>query len=306
MRAALMHNPTAGNGGPEADTLIDLVRRAGYQPVYQSTDADDYAEVLTGDLDLVVVAGGDGTVDKVAPYLAGSEVPMTILPVGTANNLARALGVAGVPLDDLVATWPEAVRGRMDLCVAHGPWGRRVFVEAAGVGLFSTLMAVLSARKDRFTDRLQDASAEMAFDRRFIADALRKSPSQSWSLCLDGRDVSGDYLLVEALNIHCIGPRLCLAPEADPSDGMLDVVLVGDDDRDHLADALDAAEGDDEVHLPQLPVTRARDVHLRWTAHPLHLDSTLIPHASETDDPEAVFDVRFHVEAGALTFLQYH
>jgi diacylglycerol kinase (ATP) len=52
---------------------------------------------------------------------------------------------------------------------------------------------------------------------------------------LDGRDVSSEYIMLELMNISYIGPNLCLAPHANPSDGLLDIVFVSKDERDNLS-----------------------------------------------------------------------
>ena len=58
--------------------------------------------------DLIVAVGGDGTVASVAREVAGHDVPLAVLPVGTANNIAFSLGCDG-PLDELIDHWPRAV-----------------------------------------------------------------------------------------------------------------------------------------------------------------------------------------------------
>ena len=62
------------------------------------------SKILESHADLVVAAGGDGTVATAARVLAGRKIPLAILPLGTANNIARSLNSDG-PLDTLVASW---------------------------------------------------------------------------------------------------------------------------------------------------------------------------------------------------------
>jgi diacylglycerol kinase (ATP) len=88
---------------------------------------------------LVVVAGGDGTIDAVAAVLAGASAVLGVIPTGTRNNIALSLAI---PLNDI----PEAVailrRGRrilLDVGCAHSGSVERPFLEAATVGLISAL-----------------------------------------------------------------------------------------------------------------------------------------------------------------------
>ena len=129
----LLHNPTAGGAHPSAVELMEQLRAAGFSPRYQSTKDDSYREALNQDWDLVIVAGGDGTVTRVARGLRDRTTPIAILPIGTANNIARALGLEG-DVAGLIARLGTAKPRRLDVGVAEGPWGKRRFLEAVGFG----------------------------------------------------------------------------------------------------------------------------------------------------------------------------
>ncbi|HYX41298.1 MAG TPA: acylglycerol kinase family protein, partial [Pyrinomonadaceae bacterium] len=104
MRVTLIHNPKAGKGHPTGDELQTLIKEAGHKVLYQSAKEKKWQRALQTSADLIVVAGGDGTIRKVATRLAGSRVPLTILPLGTANNIAKSLGING-SFEQLVAGW---------------------------------------------------------------------------------------------------------------------------------------------------------------------------------------------------------
>ena len=131
MRTLLLHNPTAGASHPSAHDLMRQLKPPACSPTYQSAKANDYKDVLNKKWDLVIVAGGDGTVARVARALRDRSVPVAILPVGTANNIARAVGLE----DDVEAIIPHlqaAQSRRLDIGLARGPWGKRRFIEAVG------------------------------------------------------------------------------------------------------------------------------------------------------------------------------
>jgi diacylglycerol kinase family enzyme len=94
---------------------------------------------------------------------------------------------------------------------------------------------------------------------------------RSRRITLDGTDVSGEYLLVEAMNIPLAGPNVPLAPRADWSDELLDLVLVTERERGALEDYLRARIAGAAAPL-ELPVRQGRLVVLRASPSELHVD----------------------------------
>ena len=289
-----MHNPTAGNGRHSSDALLALLVEAGHDAAYQSAKAKGFAAALEEPAELVVVAGGDGTVGKVAKRLSGRGTPIAILPLGTANNVATSLGVSGSPRE-LIAGWPAARRRRVRLGVVRGPWGERRFLEGVGLGLFAWTIRRMRARKRQGGDPEGREKIERAL--QVVREVLRSYKPRCWEVALDGEDVSGDYLAVEAMNMRCVGPNLVLAPGADPGDDRLDVVLVAERDLERL-EAYLSGRLRGSASPPRLAVRRARSVRLAWDPRATHVDDKVdfkAPHSSST------LDVR--VDAGGPEFL---
>ena len=119
MRVALVYNQDASNAMPAAD-----VRRAiegeGHRVVVQLAATEDVRRALTGDLDLVAVAGGDGTMRGVALQTSGYGIPLAVIPLGTANNIAASLGWPDGEVRETVRAWRAARRTPFDLGVARG------------------------------------------------------------------------------------------------------------------------------------------------------------------------------------------
>src|SRR5690606_8206272 len=109
------------------------------------------------------------------------------------------------------------------------------FVESLGGGLFAELL-VLAEERERRRGEAGTPEEGLALLRRLVLDA---EPRQ-WEIDLDGERVDGDHLAVEVMNIRRVGPGVQLAPMADPADGLVDVVLLSDDDRAAFVDLLDA------------------------------------------------------------------
>lgn len=262
MRVLVLHNPTAGDGRPSREDLMTLVEKAGFEAVYVSTKEDDYAAALHEPVELIIVAGGDGTVQKAAAALAGDPPPLAILPLGSANNVAHSLGISG-----RVGPLIQALRGapvrRLARGTASGPWGRRVFVEGVGVG---ALARATAGGPDGLTDDDKQRAGRDALRR-----VLEEHPPLPLRLALDDTVVEGDFLMVEAMNIPTSGPRLPLAPGADPGDGLLDVVLVDGDRRAAMLAWLD----DPSSAPPPAETRRCRRLSFTWSDAPLRVDDDL-------------------------------
>lgn len=230
MRATLLHNPAAGDQAATADRLTAILRDAGYQVRYQSTEKD-WRSALDDPTDLVVVAGGDGTVAMVAKALAGREERLGVLPFGTANNIAKALGVFG-DVDAVVKGWNASSDAVLDVGVVVGPFGEVRFVESVGGGVFAALVerGEQAVEEDGgLVHRETDRALELL---RSILDESRPAP---WHVELDDHDLSGRYIGVEIMNIGFVGPNVPIAGEADIADGEFDLVLLRVEDRDRLA-----------------------------------------------------------------------
>ena len=220
MKTTLIYNPSAGGSNTVASVDLEAALCAiGLEAIHRpTTSEDDLEQALENPGDLVVVAGGDGSVRAVASHLAGRGVPLTVLPMGTANNIGAALGLTGPPLELIVAL--EQPRRRwLDLGRVQGPWGEKLFLEGAGVGLFASVMAAYGP--DDGKSPLRALTAGVQTITAYVAPDCH--------LTLDGVLRSDRCLLVEAMNTPAIGPRLRLAPDADPSDGWLEVITISDD-----------------------------------------------------------------------------
>jgi diacylglycerol kinase family enzyme len=299
VRVTLIHNPGAGDDDqPDGDALTALVRAAGHAVRYQPCEDKTWTAALEEPADIVAVAGGDGTVGRVAKKLIGRNLPVAPLPLGTANNISKTLGLTELTLEEIVAGWELTRRTTFDVGVAKGPWGSRYFVEGMGVGLFACTIPVADESKTLAT--LSDAGAKVSYALRMLQQRLARCPPHALELRLDGRDMSGNYVLFEAMNMEFVGPNLYLAPNVAPTDGLLDVVLVTTEERDKLNESLATWQQGELAH-PDLTRHRTARVEMEWNGFEVHFDDE--PWPAGKQDPAALTSIELTVERNALCFL---
>jgi len=286
MRVLLIYNPNAGDGvHNNLRELVDLIHAAGHELRCRSSKDPLIASAFGEPADLVAVAGGDGTIVKVARLLRGRKTPIAPLPMGTANNISTALGLTRSSLEEQIFGWKAGETIMIDIGLARGPRGARSFLESFGAGLLPRVMAQheRAASEAGAEARLADAVSQF---RR----AAQRAPAIEVKAQLDERDVSGRYVLIEAMNVGWAGPKLNLAAEADPADGQLDLVLVPEADRALLLECLVAREhGAAWPH--RLRTFRGRHVRIEQANFSVHVDDDVWHDERSRDGEPRVIDV---------------
>lgn len=230
-RLAIVWNPSKTDRDALAEGLrAALSDTAGPEVSWWETTEDDpgrdaTAQAIAWNPDLVVVAGGDGTVRAVAEHLAGidSSVELAIVPLGTGNLLARNLDI---PLNDLPAAFTRALTGQprsvdmgwVDVQLADGH-ERHGFVVMVGFGIDAHMIAETN-------DDLKDKAGWLAYVES-LGRALSASDIVPFHITADdqpARDEEGHTLLIA--NCGTLQGGFTLLPDADPSDGELDYLLL--------------------------------------------------------------------------------
>jgi diacylglycerol kinase family enzyme len=268
MRVTLLHNRTAGSEDHAEHEIEASMRRAGHEIVDVVSKLDDLLATLSKRRpDLIVIAGGDGTVSRAACALAGRHVPLAILPLGTANNTALSLGVNG-SMDALVTGWARGTRRRVDLATVVEGDELAPFSEAVGWGIFPDVMAETEhmASPDEREDTLER-------DRSLFRASIERAKTDHYEIEVDGETIAGEYLLVEVVNVPYIGPQLELSPSSNPTHGRFELVHAGESQRAAL---LELAGSGTIAEGMRLPARSATQVTVRTTARRYHRDGMLI------------------------------
>lgn len=299
-----MHNPKAGDEKSLKNELIRELERAGHEVAYYSTKGKKFARSLENPGDVVVIAGGDGTVRKVSLRLIGRNVPVAILPLGTANNIAKALGLEK-SIKQIIRGLENARKLKFDIGIARGPWGDMPFFEATGTGIFPRMMARRAWHEQKGLKDAVDKHGGVRGGVHLLQEVLDGTCGREFAINVDGREISGKYLLIEAMNIPSIGPVLELAPNAKHGDGVLDVVIVKEEQRKELGRHLTG--GVAKSNRKAFAVHRTRQLRLACSAGEFHFDDEVWPNPKENAGTAAArarnFNVEIEMFPGALRVL---
>lgn len=273
MEATLIFNDGAGTFPGttySAEDLLAALREAGFDPVHKATKSEaDLEPILDEAKGLIVSAGGDGTARAIITRLIDRDIPLAILPMGTANNIAAALGIQGDPLD-LIAALKTPQKFGFDLGQVLSPWGVDYFLEGAGFGFFADILTTYDPEQGKSVWRGVQA----------FTNTLRQGYVHESRLKLDDQELPGEFILVEALNTKAIGPRLQFAPEANPGDGWLDVVCIHASDHEGLLQYAASLLTQDLDKLETVTVSKVKELSFTWSGFPVHIDAELRPPAA--------------------------
>jgi diacylglycerol kinase family enzyme len=304
MRITLLHNPKAGDGKHDREELVKALEKAGHRATCRSTRKKGWKAALKKEVDVVVIAGGDGVIAKVASELVSRETPLAILPFGTANNLARSLGFFA-SAKEIIAQLGDGKKRAFDVGVALGPWGKRFLFEGAGAGLFADYVHAENIKAENEQDEAKkkklSKEEELKLHVTRLRRKLRNYRARKWKLELDGEDISGRYILWEAMNIRSVGPALYLAPGAATEDGRFDFVYVREQDRDLLLQYFDARLAGRKTKSP-LPVRRFKKLKIVWKKSAIRFDDETWPQRDEK--PKKTTKIKLKVKSSALQVLR--
>jgi diacylglycerol kinase family enzyme len=268
MRVTLLHNSSAGSENHARTALEESLQRAGHAVVDAVSDLDALLVSLAREsCELVVVAGGDGTVSRAAYALAGRRLPLAILPLGTANNTARSLGISG-SVEAIIESWSRGAFRDFDLATINEGDRLTPFSQAVGWGVFPKVI-----RKAKETSTPEQGEHTLERDRRLFMSVIERAKPQHYEIDVDGSRISGDFLLVEIMNVPYIGPQLEVSPDSNPSDGRFELVMASASERDALLEIAKRGRMAAEIRLP---TRKAESVTVRSDRRCFHRDGALV------------------------------
>jgi diacylglycerol kinase (ATP) len=266
-RVALAVNPTSGQGrGARAGAAAqEYLAAAGLdvRPLTGDSAADLAARVqvaLAEGVEALVVVGGDGMVNLGVNATAGTPVPLGVVPAGTGNDVARALGL---PVDDVV----EAA-GVVELALASGARqvvdaARCAWSEPDGSPGTRWFAGVLGAGFDAIVNERANGWSWPRGRAKYVAAMLRELPvfkPRAYTIELDGEVWATPAMLVAVGNSPSYGGGMRVCPDAELDDGLLDVMVVEPVSRPEFLRIFPRVYAGTHVDHPAVSIRRARSV----------------------------------------------
>ncbi len=283
-RIALLVNPTSGKGRGARllEPVAARLRADGTEvDLVVGRDADEAFDRLrdrvAAGVDGVVAVGGDGLVNLALQVVAGTPLPLGVVPAGTGNDFARALGI---PLDQPTQAVDLVVRGTtsaVDLGRANGRW----FGGVLGSGFDS----MVNERANRMTWPTGRSRYNIA-----IVLELRTFRPVPYVLELDGEPWTTEAMLVAVGNSPSYGGGMKVCPDADLHDGLLDVTVLGPISKPEFLRVFPTVYKGTHVDHPAVTVRRARSVVLQAAGVTAYADGERV----------SVLPVRCEAAASAL------
>ncbi|MEU3789802.1 diacylglycerol kinase [Streptomyces fructofermentans] len=257
----LFVNPTAGRGrgAHAAQPAASALRAAGFS--VRTILGEDAADALTraraavrGGTGALVAVGGDGMASLALQAVAGTRTPLGLVAVGTGNDFARTLGL---PVRDPAAAGrivADALKGDrlrdVDLGLVNGTW-------------FGTVLASgFDSRVNDRGNRMNWPVGRFRYDLAMLAELASLKPIP-YRLTLDDGEVREiEATLVAVGNGSSYGGGMRICADADPTDGLFDVTVVGDCSRSTLLTVFPRVYKGTHLSHPKVTVHRAAKVEL--------------------------------------------
>ncbi|KQY59280.1 sphingosine kinase [Aeromicrobium sp. Root495] len=253
---ALVVNPASGRrqGESVATQALERLRAHGLEVTrVTSHDAPSaaagLAELLDQGVSQVVVVGGDGALHAVLPQLLAAQATVGLLPAGTGNDTARALGI---PHGD-----PDAA---IDVLLAGNVRALDV-IETPDAPVLTVVASGFDSRVNERANAMTWPRGQLKYNIAMLAE-LRSFTPIPFTITLDGRRIEREVMLVAVGNGPSFGGGLRICEGAVMDDGLLDVVIINPVSKAKLVRVFPRLYRGTHVGLPEVEIHQVRRVEL--------------------------------------------
>ncbi|MEO5535922.1 MAG: diacylglycerol kinase family protein [Pseudolysinimonas sp.] len=262
-------NPSASFGASRhvGPAVVQTLRAMGHEVT--SLTEPDFEQLLASARaalkkhpDALVMVGGDGMVNLGTNLVAGTRVPLAIIPSGTGNDMARALGI---PFDNT-----EAAIASLNAALAVGPrtidagrisWTDPVTGEAGERWFACALSAGFDAIVNERANNMEHPKGPSRYIIAMLAELVKLKPL-SYRLTIDGTVLDSKAVLVAIGNGVSLGGGMKITPDAKLDDGLLDVLVVQPLSRTAFLRIFPRVFKGTHVTDPRVQITRAKKVRI--------------------------------------------
>ncbi|GAA4938755.1 diacylglycerol kinase family protein [Actinoplanes utahensis] len=261
---AVLANPSAGRGR-HRDLLPGVLRAlatAGHtvRPLVAGSGVEaEHAchQAVADGAAAVVAVGGDGTVHRALQSVAGTSTGFGVVPAGTGNDFASAVGVPRNPLEaaeGIAAALRDRRDHRFDLARTRDAHGARRWFCAV-------LAAGFDALVNERANRMRRPTGPRRYDLAILLE-LARLRARGYVVCVDGVEHRFPAEIVAVGNCASYGGGMRILPDADPADGLLDVIFAAPLGRGGLTRLKPRLRHGTHVGDPRVTVLRAREVRI--------------------------------------------
>lgn len=295
-QALLVVNPVAGTRSKRglSETVIERLAAQGIAVESVMTEGRGHASELAAravrdGLDMVIAAGGDGTVNEVANTLSNTVVPLGIIPLGSGNGLARSLGIP----QDVGEALNIIEQGHIMRC-DRGMVNGLPFYCTFGVGFDAAVSEKFAGMKRR---------GRSTYVRSVLQEFINYK-SEPYAISINGSVITERAFLIAVANASQYGNNAYIAPHAKLSDGLLDLIVIHDGSPlsavkmgvDLLTGFLDRNTRIESFRISAATITRLNAGPAHLDGEPLtlgtHLDVKCNASALTVFSPEKVTDFK--------------
>ncbi len=279
LKAHIVLNPYAGRwkGAKLYHKIMKYAKLLRYLDKFQLTTAPGEAIKIARETsaELVVAAGGDGTVNEVVNGIlqSGSEKLLGVIPIGSGNDFARMLNLKPFKIKLALESIKKrkvvtSDAGLIQFLTADGKLGERFFINGVGIGFDAT-----TADESRKIKHLRGIPLYLLA----LLKTLSKYESPEMEVYIDGKLVKDRIFLVAIGNGASAGGGFLLTPHAKIDDALLDVCVVNDLSILRILQVLPTVLKGKHIHYPEVRMFKAREIEIRSNSNlTMHADGEIL------------------------------
>lgn len=227
------------------------------ESTYEETVLKYRLSIASGKFDKVIAIGGDGLVNLCLQEIAERNIGLAVVPAGTGNDFARAVGSHKKNVDTIFNFIASQDPTSIDLGLVTGDFGRRWYVQVLSTG-FDALV-------NNLANRITWPRGQIKYTLATILTLARFNPI-SYELIIDDKTVKQNLMLLSVANGETYGGGMRICPDASNSDGIFDILLVHPVSKIVLLTIFPKVFAGKHVPHPKIEIIRAKNIKLSANA----------------------------------------